>query len=539
MNFLKRAMRAVTRRWVKSLLMLVIFFVIANLVLAGFAIRDATDTAKTAARQQLGATLTLSFDRQKAMRVAMSQQQGDTAEGNGNRGKGSRPGLSIETQPVTEEMAQLVAGLEHIVAYNYVVNASADAVDFDPVEESGDGGDSSTGETAAPPMPDGGRDTPERGSFTMPELTVVGVYSSALYSSFSSGSYTLTQGEALLYTADSEKAPDLVEETLAAYNEWQVGDTITISTVSSGSADDESDTQEAAAGKEYALTILGIYSAGAEETGGGFQMAFNQPYNQLIVDYQTAMDIKANTASGSLGGMGMLSSGEGIDSVIYYVDDPLNVEDVVTASAALDIDWETFTLDANSAAYESMVAPLNSVASFSTMLVVVVAAAGVAVLALILAMWIRERMYETGVLLSLGEGKGKVICQYVAEVLLVALAAFTLSIFSGMLISQKLGDFLLQQQTSSSAQQTPGGGMGGRPGDQQNRGGPGGGRFNFIGEQAGIRPESGITDLTVSVGWKTILQLYGVGILLVLAATAIPSALVMRYKPRDIFTRAG
>ena len=46
-------------------------------------------------------------------------------------------------------------------------------------------------------------------------------------------------------------------------------------------------------------------------------------------------------------------------------------------------------------------------------------------------------------------------------------------------------------------------------------------------------------DLDVSVGWAAILRLYGLGILLVLAATAIPSALVMRYKPRTILTRAG
>ena len=114
MNFFKRALRAVTRRKVKSLLLLVIFFVIANLLLAGFAIRDATDKAKSAARSELGATLTLSFDQQKAREEAMSAMQQNGTEG--TDGKRQRPDFQMDTEPVTEEMALLVAGLEHDVA---------------------------------------------------------------------------------------------------------------------------------------------------------------------------------------------------------------------------------------------------------------------------------------------------------------------------------------------------------------------------------------------------------------------------------------
>lgn len=532
MSFLRRALRAVQRRWVKSLLLLIIFFVIANLVLAGFAIREATNTAKDSARQQLGATLTLAFDQQKAREEAMRamQQSGDS----GNTDKRQRPDFNMKTEPVTEDMAQKVAGLAHIEAYNYVVSASASAEDFDPVETSED---DTTGDNGTPPD---GADTPGggkgMGSFTMPDLTVVGVYSSALYSGFENGSYTLEDGDAIIYSADQEGIPVLIEKTLAAYNDLAVGDTITIGAMAD-SGTEEDDSTATTTAKTYALTVAGIYSAGTADTssGGGFRMEFSQPYNQIFLDYRTALDIKANTTS-RFGGMGRMTA-EGIDSVVYYLDDPLNVDAVIEASQSLDIDWETFTLDANSAAYEAMIAPLNSVASFSTTLVVVVVAAGVVILALILAMWIRERMYETGVLLSLGEGKGKIVCQYVAEVMLVALVAFTLSIGSGMLISQKLGDYLVNQQ-SSSADTAPGG-VPGQMGGGKGQMGPGGGRFDFMGGQAGIQQTETIDELDVSVGWKILLELYGVGLLLVLTATAVPSILVMRYKPKTIFSRAG
>lgn len=531
MNFLKRAMRAATRRFVKSLLLLVIFFVVANLVLAGFAIREATDTAKDVARQSLGATVTLSFNEQKAREEAMEamrSESGDSSSG------GKRPGFSIASEPVTEEMALKVAGLEHVQAYNYIVNATAAAEDFDPVENESGGSGSDGDRTDAP----GDRPEMDPSQLVMPDVTVVGVYSSALYESFSSGQYTLEEGEALVYDEQNESLPVLIEKTLADYNGLSVGDALTVSAMTASSDGGEPD--ETA--PKYTLTIAGIYSAGSETAGGGFRMDFSQPYNQLIVDYRTALTIKENSTATMMGGMGSASS-EGIDSAVFYLDDPQNVDAVIAASKSLDIDWDVFTLDANSAAYESMIAPLESAAAFSTTLVVVVSIAGVIVLALILAMWIRERMYETGVLLSLGESKGKVVCQYISEVLVVALVAFSLSIVSGMAISQKLGDFLLERQNESVSQnvQAPEGVTGdfpgGMPGGENGRGGPGG-RFDFLGTQQGITA-SPVEEIDVSVGWTVILQLFGTGILLALAATAVPSILVMRYKPKDIFTRAG
>ena len=524
MHFLKRAVKAVSRRTVKSLLILFILFVIANFVLAGFSIREAVNVAKDSARQQLGATLTLSFDQQAARKKAMSQMQSTQSSSD------KRQPFQIETKPVTEDMAKMVAGLEHIIGYNYVVNTSANADGFEPiVQEQEDTSDTTDKTSSKNPA----SEQQNRPSFTMPDVSVVGVYSSELYASFSSGTYSLVSGSNLLYSADSDKVPVLIEETLAKYNNLSVGSTIKITPVTSQTED--SDSAAKTTSKTYSLTVVGIYSAGTQ-TGtsqGGFRMDFSQPYNQLFVDYKTALDIKDHTTATSFGGMGKMSSTDGIDSVTYYVDDPLNVDSVVKASTALQIDWDTFILDANSAQYESMIGPINSVGSFATTLVIVVAVAGVIILALILAMWVRERMYETGVLLSLGEGKWKIIGQYVSEVLIVAFFAFTVSIFTGSLVSQKLGDYLLTQQTQAAEEDSSSsnahGGFGG------NRGG----KLGFMPGQEGIQTVAAIDDLDVQVDFSTILQLYGFGILLVLVSTAIPSVLVLQYKPRSIFTNAG
>ena len=47
----------------------------------------------------------------------------------------------------------------------------------------------------------------------------------------------------------------------------------------------------------------------------------------------------------------------------------------------------------------------------------------VCILILILSMWIKQRKYETGILLSIGITKGKIVFQYIVEVLLIAVVA--------------------------------------------------------------------------------------------------------------------
>ena len=87
------------------------------------------------------------------------------------------------------------------------------------------------------------------------------------------------------------------------------------------------------------------------------------------------------------------------------------------------IDTDTFSLQSNDALYQSMLEPLNNVASFSKNVVLLVAVAGVIILTLIIMITIRERRHELGVLLSLGETRTKIILQLFIEVALCMILA--------------------------------------------------------------------------------------------------------------------
>lgn len=136
---------------------------------------------------------------------------------------------------------------------------------------------------------------------------------------------------------------------------------------------------------------------------------------------------------------------------------------------------------------------------------------------LILMLWIKERTYETGILLSLGESKLKIVMQYALEVLLIAIVAFTLSIFTGNIISEKVGDVLLEKEISTMSEE-----------EQANIE-----KYKFDNQNADVEV---ISDIDVSVNLEVIMQLYGFGILIVLVSSIIPTMLVFRYKPKKILS---
>ena len=77
----------------------------------------------------------------------------------------------------------------------------------------------------------------------------------------------------------------------------------------------------------------------------------------------------------------------------------------------------------------------------------------IVILSLILTMWARSRIHEIGVLLSIGIRKLSILGQYIAEVLIIAMLAFSLSNFSASTIAGQMGKALQSGQTVTEIQQ--------------------------------------------------------------------------------------
>ena len=242
------------------------------------------------------------------------------------------------------------------------------------------------------------------------------------------------------------------------------------------------------------------------------------PANTLYTYYTLANSFKEGATE---------TSEQTIDSAIYYLKDPSKMKSFVsTASQKLDTD--TLTLTANDQAYQQMLTPLNNVASFATNIVVLVAVAGVIILSLIVILSIRERRFEIGVLMSLGENKIKIIGQFFIELFVIMLVSVSLAGLTGNVIGNVIGNQLLSQQNTTQQEQV------------QNKGNSQGGG-GFMGDLGGpFTPNKQevkqIERMTIKMTPKTIYLLGALALGIVLMAILVASIGILRMEPKAILT---
>ena len=489
MNFIKRAFLSVKARKGKTLLQLFIFSAICVLVLSGLSIQTAADKSADLARQQLGGDVTLQVDMTKAREQMKEQMQ-----------SGERERLSFISTPITVENAEELTSYEYIKGYNFYSTTTALASDFEPIESSTTV-DFAAGNNKFPDMP---------GGMSQGDISIEGVAYTDSVSDFMDSVASLVDGRHIT-TDDLDSNVAIIEQTLAEDNELAVGDTITIANPS------DEDTN-------LTLEIVGIYETTSTGSNQGMNFTALNPYNKIYVPYTAASTLKGEDYAGT------------IDSAIYYLKDAQYVDSFIEeAKENSSIDFDTFTLSANTQLYDQMMEPIENVASFSENVVYLVSIAGAIILGLIVMMGIRERKYEMGVLLALGEKKWKLIGQFVVEILLVATLAIGIASISGNVVANVISDQLLTQETaiseSSSMPESFGGPMGmGGPMDM-------GGDMGNIMEQSSNTTMETTTELDVSVTAKDIGLLSGIGLLIAFVAALLPSLSVLRLQPKTILSR--
>ncbi len=501
MGFLKRAFIAIKNRKSKTFLMLAILFVIGTMIMAGFAIHKATQNAMVQARKQLGSTITISYDMQKAMEST-------------SQSKGTRSAFT--SVPINVSDLSSILSMDHISGYNYFVTGSGNAVDFEPVEETMSEDDKSFNNQNMPKM---NNDSNEQMQDVMRVSTGDITISGILDTSTETSSMTLTEGRNLTL-ADVGENNILIEKNLLEANDLKLGDTISITSASKTDVTLE-------------FTIVGIYestSVNNMRPAESYNTIY-MPYDVVSANFRRASydtDTETNTYS------------EGIDSAVFYVDDPEYLDSVIDEiTDSSTIDTSKYKVSSDNSTYDQMIEPIKNVQKFASTSIIVIVIAGVFILTLILVLFIRERIYEVGVLLSLGESKFKINLQMISEVLIVGILAFTLSIFSGTILSNKISDSLIQSQISSlSSSKTANlSTMKDSPNTEQSQGGKSGGMGQMFENMFQSNENVDYVDsIEVNITIEEIALLFGCGTLIILLGVSVPMFIISRYSPRKILS---
>ena len=243
------------------------------------------------------------------------------------------------------------------------------------------------------------------------------VSNSEYFNYFRRGAFQLVEGR---HITPEDDHVVLISTALAERNGLKLGDTITVQC-----------SYDAGGYPDVSLKIVGIYEVTMDD--GQFNTTSTDKRNRLIIDHKAMQEIMQRDS---------IQYDNGVE---FFVDAPKNIDTIAAEIRKLDLDWSCFKLTVDNTAYEAVASPLTAMQSMVTGLIIGIVIVSIGILALILNMWIKQRTHETGILLSIGVSKVKIVAQYILETLMIAIIAFGLSNFTSGTIAQGTSNLLFAQ----------------------------------------------------------------------------------------------
>ena len=184
----------------------------------------------------------------------------------------------------------------------------------------------------------------------------------------------------------------LVHEKFASINNLNLGDKIKLEQN----------------GKNVEFEVVGIFSGEKTNNFEGLSSDFIE--NTVYTDYNSSQKLLD------------YSSNNKVTSVEYGVNNPAELDDIIKNVESLGIN--NISVSKSNKNYELVTSSVESITKLTNMIRIGSVIVGVVILSLVLMFWIRERLYEIGVLLSLGISKINLILQFVVETLMVTIFSF-------------------------------------------------------------------------------------------------------------------
>lgn len=293
---------------------------------------------------------------------------------------------------------------------------------------------------------------------------------------FGSGVFTIKQGRGI---DKNDRNKIMVHEDFAKKNKLKLHDKISLELTKI----DNSGTHPA-----HQFEIVGIFSGKKQEKYTGLSSDFSE--NSMFVDYQSSQ-----TA------LGLKESEQVVNKLNLFASSPEHLDESLKKVKQLAIDWANYDLAKDDNAFKEAIESLGGVKYIINIMTYAIMAGGVIVLSLILMLWLRERVYEIGILLSIGFSKAQIVGQFLLELLLISLPATIASLlFGSLLLSQIVSGFASADETGTLAN-------------------------NLLSSDG-------------NVNWLlTFIQSYGVLISIIVISVVLSSAMILIKKPKKILSQ--
>ncbi|BDQ50784.1 ABC transporter permease [Enterococcus faecalis] len=240
---------------------------------------------------------------------------------------------------------------------------------------------------------------------------------------FSSGVFTIKEGKNI---EENDKNSIIVHEEFAKQNNLKLGDEVDLELL---------DIEKSGKIKSHKFKIIGIFSGKKQETYTGLSSDFSE--NMVFVDYSTSQEILNNSENNEIA-----------NKILMYSGSAESTDLALNKLKELKIDESKYFVEKDSNAFEESLESVSGIKYIIKVMTYSIMLVGMVVLSLILILWLRERIYEIGIFLSIGTSKIQIIMQFIFELIFISIPSIISSLFLGNVLLKVIVDGFINSEDS-------------------------------------------------------------------------------------------
>ena len=240
---------------------------------------------------------------------------------------------------------------------------------------------------------------------------------------FSSRVFTIKEGKNI---EENDKNSIIVHEEFAKQNNLKLGDEVDLELL---------DIEKSGKIKSHKFKIIGSFSGKKQETYTGLSSDFSE--NMVFVDYSTSQEILNKSENNKIA-----------NKILMYSGSAESTDLALNKLKELKIDESKYFVQKDSNAFEESLESVSGIKHMIKIMTYSIMLGGIIVLSLILILWLRERIYEIGIFLSIGTSKIQIIMQFIFELLFISIPSIISSLFLGNVLIKVIAGGLINSENS-------------------------------------------------------------------------------------------
>lgn len=534
MNFLRRGLKSIIGNKIKSIILLLLIIILGSVTVSAIIVTNGIHSTTTHLRRSRPAIVMTKPDTQALIEAGYTIE--DIAEGR----------AAMYFQLMTSDLTYEVAALPQVrdFSYHYALEPWLHSFGLRRY------------------IPEGGEGE---------GMDLVGFRMTALsrptITQIDEGFWELVAGR--LFT-EAEMQPDesrahipiLISQSVANLNELSVSSTFTLydwvselkedAVIPTGLTFDEAQSRRfeysTSVYRPLSFEVVGIINMPYEPSDRPEDFAFQDfSHNRLTIPHWKAAelaDISFQSDVEWLTAFGVTEESEGrayfdelerfrnLVAPVWVLYDPLYFD--AFAQQANELLPEFNIVEDMSFIHQNVLTSMSSVNSLMNQALIVVIGATLIVLTLLILLYLRDRKYEIGIYMALGEKKRRIIFQILFELLSITTVGIVIALFIGNLVSHQVSNFLLREAFLNTEEvcEFPTATFCFEPIRELEMNG-------FALNNVEMEIDELIEIFDVSLDLRIMLIFFGIGLTTTILSAIVPVLYVLEMKPKEILLRGN